>query len=87
MIIQYSPTFKRLYRKLQEEVKISTERKEKIFRDNPFDSRLKTHKLHGRLAGLFSFSINIKYRIIFEFDVSDKNIVHFHAIGTHDIYE
>jgi len=60
------------------------EEKENIFRENPFDSRLKTHKLHGDLAGRWAFSISFSHRIIFTF--ADKKTVRFHDIGGHDIY-
>lgn len=50
-----------------------------------FDSRLHTHKLNGKLSGFYAFSINSRYRIIFEL-VSD-DIIRFHSVGTHDIYE
>ncbi len=57
-----------------------------IFTKDPFDPRLKTHKLHGKFDGYFSFSINNKYRIIFYYAENDKD-VKFYTIGTHDIYE
>ena len=85
MIILYSPKFAREYKKLPDEVKTVAETKEKIFRKDPFDSRLKTHKLTGVFEGFLSFSVNFSCRIIFDF--SDKNTVRFYRIGTHDIYE
>lgn len=85
MKIIYSPTFKKSYKKLPKPVQFVAEKKEKIFRENPFDNSLKTHKLHGKLKDFLSFSINDKYRIIFEF--IDEKTVHFHTIGTHDIYK
>lgn len=85
MIIFYSPKFGREYKKLPEEVKSAAETKEAMFRENPFDSRLKTHKLTGALDGFWSFSVNHSYRIIFDF--SDESTVRFYRIGTHDIYE
>ena len=85
MRIFYSPQFKREYRKLSDIIKDKAEKKEKIFRINPLDQRLKTHKLGGRLIGLWSFSIDYRYRIIFEF-ISRENIT-FHAIGDHSIYK
>ncbi len=86
MEIIYSSKFAREYKKLPESIKDIAEEQEKIFRGNPFDQRLKTHKLKGKLNGFLSFSIGFKYRIIFEF-AKDKNIVYFHSVGDHDIYE
>lgn len=85
MKIVYSEKFAREYHKLPLQIQRLAERKEKIFRKNPFDSRLKTHKLSGRLREFWAFSISYDYRIVFEF-VSDK-LVYFHAAGTHDIYK
>ncbi len=85
MRIIYSPKFKREYKKLPLKIKLLAEKREAIFRANPFDSRLKTHKLAGRLQEFWSFSIDYKYRIIFEF--AGKDEVHFHSAGDHDIYQ
>jgi len=85
MDIIYSPTFARGYKKLSKEVALAAEKKEKIFRNNPFDSRLRTHKLHGELKEFWSFSINEDYRVIFEF--TSRQIVWFHFVGKHDIYK
>ena len=85
MEIRYSPKFKRQYKKLSEEIKSHAEKREAVFRKNPFDPRLKTHKLHGSQDGFMSFSVDYSYRIIFEFYNPDTVI--FYEIGTHDIYE
>ena len=85
MEIRYSSKFKRQYKKLSKEVKVHAEKREVLFRKNPFDSRLKTHKLHGSQEGFMSFSVDYTYRIIFEF--ADTDTVIFYEIGTHDIYE
>lgn len=84
MKIFYSPKFAKEYRKLPQKTKDSAEKKEKIFRKNPFDPSLKTHQLKGRLKEFWSFSVDYHYRIIFEF--ADENIIWFHSIGTHQIY-
>jgi len=86
MIIIYSPKFSREYKKVPAAIKIIAEKQEVIFRKNPFDTRLKTHKLKGRLSGFLSFSIGYKYRIIFEL-TNDKKTAHFHSTGNHDIYQ
>jgi len=86
MKIIYSPRFAREYKKLPNNIKDIAEEQENIFRKNPFDPKLKTHKLKGKLSGFLSFSIGHKYRIIFEF-IKDNKTVYFHSAGNHDIYE
>lgn len=83
--ISYSPQFAKMYKRLPMQVKKAAERRELIFRENPHDPRLKTHKLSGRLKNYWAFSIDYHYRIIFSF--ISENEIHFHAIGTHQIYE
>ncbi|MBU1033084.1 MAG: type II toxin-antitoxin system mRNA interferase toxin, RelE/StbE family [Patescibacteria group bacterium] len=85
MEIIYSPRFAREYKKLPEKAKSAAEQQELIFRKDPFDPRLKTHKLKGRLKGFLSFSIGYKYRIIFELS-NEKRTAHFHSAGNHEIY-
>ncbi len=85
MIISYSSKFEREYRKLPLSVKKTAENKEEIFRINPFDVRLKTHKLKGGLKDFWSFSIDNKYRVIFE--LVSKQEIWFHSVGTHEIYK
>jgi mRNA-degrading endonuclease YafQ of YafQ-DinJ toxin-antitoxin module len=53
--IYYSSKFAKLYKKLPQKIKMDAEQKEKIFRRNPFDAQLNTHKLHGRLKKLLGF--------------------------------
>ena len=84
MKIIYLQKFERDYRKMSEKIKNIAEKREKIFRKNPFDRRLKTHKLHGELSEFWSFSINYRYRVIFDF--VDESTVRFYTIGKHDIY-
>ena len=86
MEIIYSSKFAREYKKLPSNIKDIAEEQESIFRKDPFDSRLKTHKLKGKLSGFLSFSIGYKYRIIFEF-AKDRKTVYFHTVGDHDIYQ
>lgn len=86
MEIIYSSKFAREYKKLPAKIKDIAEQLEKIFRQNPFDPKLKTHKLKGRLSGFLSFSVGFKYRIVFEF-TKNKKTVYFHSVGDHDIYQ
>ena len=84
MEIYYQPKFQKQYQKLSSKLKAIAKKKENIFRKNPFDARLKTHQLHGDFIGFLAFSLNYKYRIIFDF--ADENLARFYRIGTHDIY-
>lgn len=85
MRIIYSPRFASEYRKLPQEVRIKAEAQEQIFRANPFDVRLRTHKLQGRLSDLWAWSVDYRYRIVFEFIEGDRVV--FHLIGDHSIYK
>jgi len=85
MNIEYSPKFARQFRKLPKEVQESASQCEKIFRINPFDPRLKTHKLRGAMKEYWAFSVSYGYRVGFTF--VDGNFVRFHAVGSHDIYK
>ena len=85
MKIYYSRRFAKEYKRLSKEVKLIAEKKEKIFRQNPHHSSLKTHRLSGKLKNFWSFSIKYKYRIVFEF--ANKNVVWFLSVGTHQIYQ
>jgi len=85
MEIFYSPQFLHEYKRLPEKIKEQAIKKEKIFRKNPFDQQLKTHKLKGKFSEFWGFSIDFQYRIIFKFQY-DKSI-RFYAIGGHSIYK
>jgi mRNA-degrading endonuclease YafQ of YafQ-DinJ toxin-antitoxin module len=47
--------------------------------------RLKVHKLNGPLDGCYSFSVNYRIRIVFEYS-KDKKTIFLEDIGNHDIY-
>jgi addiction module RelE/StbE family toxin len=85
MQIFYSPQFIKDFKRLQKETQIKAKEKEEIFRKNPFDDRLKTHKLNGALYEFWSFSVDYDCRIIFKFH--NKNVTRFEAIGGHSIYK
>ncbi len=87
MQIIYSPKFNRLHKKLPQNIIRKFETKEALFRKDPFAPTLRTHKLHGILAGLYAFSIDQAYRVIFEFDPNQQDTILFHSIGDHDIYD
>lgn len=85
MEIKVTSHFSRNYKRLPRYIKIKTREREILFRQNPFDPRLKTHKLLGRDKEAWAFSIDYSYRIKFIF-LSDEEVL-FLDIGTHRIYK
>jgi mRNA-degrading endonuclease YafQ of YafQ-DinJ toxin-antitoxin module len=51
---------------------------------NPHHPSLRLHSLSGRLAGLHSVSINLKYRISIELIITEKEIVLIN-VGDHGV--
>ncbi|MDO8503446.1 MAG: type II toxin-antitoxin system mRNA interferase toxin, RelE/StbE family [bacterium] len=84
MKIYRSSKFAKEYKKLPLKIKLLSEEKEGIFRKNPFNRSLKTHKLKGELSEFYSFSVTYKYRIVFHFE--GKETIIFDNIGTHAVY-
>ena len=56
-----------------------------LFKNQDNHRALRVHKLHGPLGGRYSFSINYKTRIVFEY--VSKTEIALLAIGDHDIYD
>jgi len=50
---------------------------------DPYHPSLRIHKLQGKLRIYHSVSINMKYRIVIDFIINDKEIIPI-DIGTHD---
>ena len=84
--ITFSSSFKRAYKK---KIKVRKETDDlfwdtvKLFTSDPFHPSLKTHKLSGKLRGLWSYTVEYNLRVVFSFvDGSSKAI--FVDLGTHD---
>lgn len=83
--ISFSSSFKRGYKKrIKSEKGLEEKFWERIemFIKDPFDRALRTHKLSGRLQGLWSFSIEYNLRVIFYFTANNRVV--FVDIGKHD---
>ncbi|MDP3771954.1 MAG: type II toxin-antitoxin system mRNA interferase toxin, RelE/StbE family [bacterium] len=83
--IEYSAHFKRMYGHLGALTQKRAEQREVLFRKDPFDAILKTHKLHGKLKDFYSFSVDRKTRIVFRLVGRAKAV--FLDVGSHDIYQ
>ncbi|MBU2109682.1 type II toxin-antitoxin system mRNA interferase toxin, RelE/StbE family [Patescibacteria group bacterium] len=84
MKIAHSMRFERAFKKLPISLAEKVIERTLMFEKDPFDPRLDTHKLHGKLKNQWSFSIDKKYRILFEFNKAD---IVFLDIGDHDLYK
>ncbi len=67
MEIRYRLRFEREYKKLPPSLQRLAEKRTALFKKNPYDSRLKTHKLHGDLDGFHAFWVDYHNRIMFAF--------------------
>ena len=81
----FSSSFQRAFKKRvagQKELEEKFWQRLEIFTTDPFDPRLRTHKLSGKLSELWSFSLAYDLRVIFYF--LPQNRAMFESIGTHD---
>lgn len=75
--------FARQFRRLPPEIQDAAEARERLFRADAFDPRLRTHKLSGALEGNWAFPVTHSIRIVFKFLRPDE--VLFYSIGPHEI--
>ena len=90
MSYQYKPTkkFWEQFRALSAAQQVSARAKLRIFKVDPFDPRLRTHKIH-RLSDTFKRTVHavvIEGDLRAAFFIEGATVVSF-AIGTHDIYK
>jgi len=82
--IAFSSSFKKAFKKKQKNnppiEKVFWEKVD-IFLSDPFDQRLRTHKLSGKLKNLWSFSVAYDFRVIFHFEGEQAIFI---DIGSHD---
>ena len=86
MEISFSEGFKKSFRKRIKGSSLEIEFDEslKLFLIKPFNPNLKTHKLSGKLKGLWSSSVNYEIRVAFYFTKSKPRKAVFVDIGNHD---
>ena len=86
MEISFSDSFKKAFKKRIKSTESEAEFWVRIdlFIIDPFDIKLKTHKLSGKLKDLWSFSVGYDLRIIFYFTKDKPKKAILIDIGTHD---
>ena len=83
--VGFTPEFFRRLKKLTPRLREIAFKKIDLFRERNNHQRLEVHKLHGKYAGFFGFSIDRKNRIMFEWISADEALLH--TIGGHSIYD
>ena len=79
-------TFDKLFKKLDKKIQEKAAKKTELFKDNPFNPTLRIEKLYTKKMAVWSFRVDINYRIIFRFLMKDE--VEFLFIGHHNgIYD
>lgn len=86
-----SETFWTRFYALSSEQKKAAREKWEMFKQNPFDPALKTHKIN-RLSALmgttvYGIKLGDDLRVTFYRDFSDEELIRTITIGDHDIYE
>jgi mRNA-degrading endonuclease YafQ of YafQ-DinJ toxin-antitoxin module len=84
MEVSFTRAFLKRLNKYEETFREGVFEKIEEFKDPRNHEHLKVHKLHGKFSKFYSFSINYKTRIVFEY--VSKTEVALLSIGDHDIY-
>ncbi len=83
--IGFKASFLRTLKHLDRDLYDEAVEKIELLKDAGNHQSLKVHKLHGSLSDYWSFSVNYKIRIIFQYE--SKTSVVLLAIGDHDVYK
>ena len=84
MRIYAASSFTRSVKKLPLTIRDKLRKRDQIFRRDPFDSCLDTHKLRGNLKDHWSYSVDRRYRVLFKFVDGDEIV--YYDVGTHGVY-
>jgi mRNA-degrading endonuclease YafQ of YafQ-DinJ toxin-antitoxin module len=86
LTVKYTPTFFRKLKKMEVALQEEVFDKIELFSDTKNHRALKPHKLQGRLKGSYSFSVNYRVRIVFEYIESGRSALLL-TVGDHEIYD
>ena len=83
--VGFMPEFFRSLKKLTPQLQELAFERIELFRERGNHRRLKVHKLHGKYQGFYGFSIDGKYRIMFEWISGTE--ARLHTAGDHSMYD
>lgn len=82
--IVISKQFARQFRKLDLHLKDEVVEKLELLKDPINHQSLKVHKLNGRMADKYSFSVNYKIRVVFSYPIPTEILLL--LVGSHEVY-
>ncbi|MFA5750917.1 MAG: hypothetical protein WC898_01340 [Candidatus Paceibacterota bacterium] len=85
LAISFKPTFVKQVNKLEKALTDEILERIELLKKEENHRVLKVHKLHGKLSGYFSFSVNYNTRIVFEYLTKKEIVLLF--VGGDDIYK
>ena len=85
LVVSYKPSFLREFKKLERALQHEAKEKIELFKNPANHKKLRVHYLKGPLAPRMSFSVNYRYRIVFEWEEEGRSAVLL-AIGDHEVY-
>lgn len=83
--LQYTPKFLRQMSKLEPDLQKEAFSKVELSKNKNNHRMLDVHKLKGKLLGSCAFSVNYKYRIVFDYLSQNEAVLL--VIGDHDVYK
>lgn len=87
MEVAYAPVFLRALKALPPALRQETIEKVELFRQSDKHKILRVHKLKGRLSDRYSFSVNYRYRIVFQYaKIDGKRGAYLLDVGDHAVY-
>ncbi len=80
----FAPVFLRQLKSLPSEMREEAIEKVELFKNRRNHRMLKVYKLKGNLRGAFSFSVNYRIRVVWQYN--SENEAALLSIGDHDVY-
>ena len=81
MTIQYTPKFKKQYKKLPHKIQRQFDRRLRLLFEDPNNPQLRIHPLKGAYGGYWSMNVSGDFRALYL--KRGKRIIIFALIGTH----
>ena len=78
-----NPNFRKLFKQLPKDIRISARKQYQIFKQNPYHASLHFKRVHSNKP-IYSCRININYRTI---GIIEENNIIWFWIGSHDDYD